>query len=214
MRRLKRAAYALSLFIVFITSMAIQSLGPFVQAEQYNLDAQHKALLGESRDDTKEFLKLNKEGTAYEFAVPKEETAESKQSHGRKDDVYSASLPVDIKDGVGYTETVQNIDIKLVPKFRVGDGKRIDGDHVVYPFGPNKLIYTLKYNGLKEDIVVPKYTSDQLNYSFELSLPSGVEARLDAQGNIGIYSSDPTLFGNISFGSDEDRPGARKRQQD
>ena len=203
---MQRVITASLLASILITSVFIQVLGPIVAANQYRLDATAIKLLGESRDDTAQYLKLDAEAQSYGFEVPKPtDTAATSQHGGRLADAYSASLPLDAKQGITYTDTANKIGITVTPQFMTGPGQQIDGDHIVYPAGAHKLVYTLKYNGLKEDIIVPSFSGDQLDYQFELALPSGVEARLDDQGNIGIYSADATLYGDISFGSDEDR---------
>ena len=172
----------------------------------YALDATIKNIVGESRDDTAEYLREDVENAAFAFEVPKAEDSGDKVHTGRKTDAYSATLPKDAKAGVRFTDTENKIDISIAPKFKTYPGQKVDGDHIVYlAKGGIKLVYTLKYNGLKEDIILPHYMGDELSFDFELSLPTGVEARLDDGGNIGIYSSDPTLFGDISFGSDDDR---------
>lgn len=184
-----------------------------IKPPTYTLDQSTYNLIGESRDDTSQYLTDNKEQKTFKFNVPKAEDSEANQHTGRVVDAYSASLPAKASDGVSVTDKNSKITMTLVPKFRTGEGRRVDGDHIVYSMGATKLIYTLKYNGLKEDIIVPKYIKDTLDYEFDLKLPSGVEARLDDLGNIGIYSSDPTLFGEISFGSDEDRAKIDKARE-
>lgn len=190
--------------LIVLVSILIQAIGPINTAKLYALSPEMQELAGKSRDDSSKYLKLEEKTGNYKFEVPKD-TETSKEHTGRKVDAYSASFAKDPKEGISFTDTATNITLKMIPKFSTQTGQKTEGDHIVYPFGPNKLTYTLKYNGLKEDIILPTFQGDSLDYTFELVLPTGVEARLDEQGNIGIYSADTTLYGNISFGSDKDQ---------
>lgn len=194
-----------SLLVIFLCTLVLQSLAPFLNVQSYELSDQIRTLTGESRDDTADYLKLSDDGSSYRFEVPKSNKSGQFEHTGRVADAFSASLSTDAEGGITVTEKNSQIAVTLIPEFFTQAGKKVEGDHIVYPTGPDKLVYTLKYNGLKEDIIVSEYRADELSYKFTLRLPAGVEARLDSQSNIGIYSADPALFGDISFGSDEDK---------
>lgn len=210
--RIWRLLPTASLLVLFLLTLAIQSFSPFVSLKSYELSNQVRGLTGDSREDTSEYLKLSEDGSNYSFEVP--ETTEANSEHtGRIADAYSTNLSTNAKDGITLTEKNSKIAVTLIPDFHTQAGQKVEGDHLVYPSGPDKLVYTLKYNGLKEDIIVPEYRKDELSYKFTLRLPAGVEAKLDDQGNIGIYSSDSSLFGDISYGSDEDRAKVENARQ-
>lgn len=211
-RRWFLASQAFFLAVVLILSVVLQTYLQ-IKPPTYKLDDATYSLIGESRDDTAKYLTSDEQEAAFKFVLPEESDTDGKQHSGRSADAYEATLATNAKQGITYTDTASNIGVTIKPLFRTGEGKKVDGDHIVYPMGAQKLIYTLKYNGLKEDIIVPKYLGDELDYEFELSLPSGVEARLDRDGNIGIFSSDTSLFGDISFGSDEDRARVDKARE-
>ncbi|MBA3758230.1 hypothetical protein H0X10_01190, partial [Candidatus Saccharibacteria bacterium] len=215
-RRLFIGFETLSIVSVIVLSIFLQTYLQ-ISPPTYTLNDPVYSLVGDSRDDTAQYLTKDEKTGKFSFALPKAEQGEEASAHtGRIADAYQASLPLKASEGVSYTDTKSNIAIGLVPQFKTGEGRKVDGDHIVYPAGSNsQLVYTLKYNGLKEDIIIhePVTGSGALEHGFELVLPSGVEARLDDQGNIGIYSSDPTLFGNISFGSDEDRAKVDKARE-
>ncbi len=212
-RRQFIAGYAF-LTALIIASTAVLQVYLQIKPVNYNLSSAAKALVGDSRDDTKDYLKQNKDQTAYEFSVPQAAGGSELAEHtGRVVDAYSVTLPTRANNGITVTDTQSKIAVTLTPDFHVGSVQKVDGDHIVYPMGSKKLVYTLKYNGLKEDIIVPEFQGNNLDFSFKLTLPSGVEARQDAVGDIGIYSSDPTLFGNISFGSNEDRAKVDKARE-
>jgi hypothetical protein len=205
-RRWFIAAESLAVSLVIVLSAVLQVYLE-VKPPTYKLDSKTYGLIGESRDDAEQYLTSDESNKVFNFSVPEKSDDSGASVHtGRRDDSYSVSIAADAREGITVTENESKIAVTLTPKFKTYEGKKVEGNHIVY-LAQNgvKLIYTLKYNGLKEDIVLPQFMGDKLDYAFDLSLPSGVEARLDQQGNIGIYSSDPALFGNITFASDEDR---------
>lgn len=215
MRSGRRHLGAAGLALLMGVALGIQIIQPFAIQKNYELSPADLKLVGSSRDDTKQYLKPSDDKSSYQFAVPADAASDTgtTKHQGRNNGIYSTSLPLDAKKGITYTDSNTKIDITIAPKFATAAGQRNDGDHMVYPTGASKLVYTHKYNGLKEDIIVPNLTKDELNYEFELALPSGVEARLDKEGNIGIYSADTTLYGNITFGSDADRAKIDKARE-
>lgn len=214
-KRLFVAFESFSIAFVFLLTITLQTYLQ-VNPPTYALDPAVKSLVGETRDDAATYLKDDAQAKAFRFSVPKtDDSGGDASAHtGRIADAYEASLAKDAREGITVTEKESQIAVNLTPTFKTYEGKKVEGDHVVYlAQGGVKLVYTLKYNGLKEDIIVPSYRGDKLEYGFELSLPAGTEARLDGNGNIGIYSSDPTLFGEISFGSDDDRARVEKARE-
>lgn len=211
-----KTAYCLLFVALIFISVMIQAIGPFSNSAFYKMDKKVMSLVGESRDDVQEYLKLNSTNSVYEFSAPTEEKTsdvEQKLSVELDKSIYSASLPRSSDKGITYTDTKTDISIKIKPNFSTLAGEKVEGGHIVYPFGRNKLVYTLKYDGLKEDIVIPEYFANNTDFSFELSLPVGVEAKLDHQGNIGIYSASPVLFGNISYSSEKDQQLIKKARE-
>ena len=200
---------------VLVISFGI-AVTPFIQAtteKPIALDSRVKSLIGGSRDDAKDYLKYDADKKLYNFAVPQQDSASTYSHTGRNADAYSATIPTDHATGITVTANDTKIAITLISEFFTTSARKSDGDHLVYQAGNRQLIYTLKYNGLKEDIIIPKFSGTELSYDFRLQLPSGVEARLDKDGNIGIYSADPTLYGNISFSSDADRARVDKARE-
>jgi hypothetical protein len=106
----------------------------------------------------------------------------------------------------------------MIPQFSTMSGKQVDG-HLVYPISLGqsspKDIYTIKANGIEEDIVYSKSpTNGRISLSYKLKLPSSLQARMMSGGNLGIYSASPALFGNISYGSPADQLRVAKARQD
>jgi hypothetical protein len=130
---------------------------------------------------------------------------------------YAVDLATDASKGVTIhdtTDTTGSFGISLIPEFKTREGKLVDG-RVIYPIKGHdgKLVYSVKANGLKEDLVLDSEQGNTASFSYRLKLPASLEAHMLANGNIGIYSADPMLFGNISYGSDSDRARVEAARQ-
>ena len=135
----------------------------------------------------------------------KEETSSNPSISVNPAAAVGVRLPDDLGQGVEVSDTENKVGFKLAPEFETLPG-RLEQERFVYPtLGPGQLIYTLKGNGLKEDIVLPSFAGSSTSYSFKLELPNSLEARLQEDGSLGIYGPDTVLLGNISTSTDEDR---------
>lgn len=134
---------------------------------------------------------------------------------GKKDDsLYSVQLPKDASKGITYYDNNSGLSFSMVPQFAGGAARQTTDDRLVYPDSAAQAVYTPKSNGLKEDLVLTKPQGDRLSFSYKLNLPKELEARLTSDGGLGVYSADPSLFGNISYGSDADKAAVMKARQD
>ncbi len=124
-----------------------------------------------------------------------------------------ATAPQDLSKGVVVTDTVNNLDFTMTPTFDTWAGQQ-DGNRVVYPLKSGKgwVVYTMHSTGVKEDILLSSAPSDKMTFDYRLSIGDGMEARLQANGSLGIYGN--TLFSsNISTGSDKDAALLKKAKQ-
>ena len=122
---------------------------------------------------------------------------------------YAATLSAESAQGVKVQDTTDKTGqyaVSLVPQFKTREGKLVDG-HVVYPVKGKdaQLVYSVKANGLKEDLVLPVTPGDAAEFAYKLNLPDSLQARLLPNGTVGIFSADSALFGDITYGSDADR---------
>ncbi|MGB4759262.1 MAG: hypothetical protein WBP26_04325 [Candidatus Saccharimonadales bacterium] len=128
---------------------------------------------------------------------------------------YSLEVPEDFNKGVTYHDTNSQLSFSMIPQFKGMSGK-IEQGHIVFPLHDgSRAVYTLKNNGLKEDIIVPEVRENTLTYTYELKLPSTLEIRAlpDGSGAVGVYSANPALFGDISYGNDNDRVQVEKARE-
>jgi hypothetical protein len=108
---------------------------------------------------------------------------------------YALQLPTNPAKGFEYYDVNTQLGFSMTPTAASKVGKLVD-EHIVYPLSSGvQAVYTLKDNGLKEDILMPKYIGNSISYGYTLQLPGSLEARAlnDGSGAIGIYSADPTL---------------------
>lgn len=130
--------------------------------------------------------------------------------------LYSVDIPRDLSKGITYYDNQQGLQFTMTPEFGSFEGEKQDG-RLVYPLKDmtGQAVYTIKNNGLKEDILLDKAPENgRLALRFKLNLPKTLEARVDPDTHeVGIYSADPTLFGNISYGSDTDRQSVMKARE-
>lgn len=127
---------------------------------------------------------------------------------------FTASFSRNPSDGIKVTDPVAFIDLTLKPKFGIGSPRK-DQNRIVYPHSQNDIqsVYTLQPGQMKEDIILNSYQGDELKFDYELDLPDGVEARMEPNGSVGIYSVDPTLLGDITAGSTKDQQLLDKARQ-
>ena len=119
---------------------------------------------------------------------------------------YNFQLPTHLSKGISVTDPVSKLSMLLIPTSDALTGHRVD-NHFVYPLATAGAqdIYTVKANGLQEDIALPGGLTHSLSFSYTLKLPSDLQARRSANGTIGIYTASSALFGNISYGSSADQ---------
>lgn len=189
--------------ILMFVSIFLPTLTQQVQAERYSLTPETSKLVGSSVQSLLDQLNLDEKTRVYNFNAG---YTSGSNNASVKAGQFRASLATTNDHAITIDDPVSNITVKLIPKFGVMDGKKVDG-HILYPASESstQAVYSLKSNGLKEDVVLPYFQSDTKTLNYSLVLPAGVEARLEKSGDIGIYSADSKLFGNVSTGSDADQ---------
>ncbi|MEI9914395.1 MAG: hypothetical protein WDN66_05495 [Candidatus Saccharibacteria bacterium] len=135
-------------------------------------------------------------------------------SIGSNQNAFSLSIPTKLNKGVTFYDDHTGLSFTLAPQFSANAGKNSSG-RLVYPLGRGNVqaVYTIKQNGLKEDMVINKSIGDNASFSYELKLPSDLQARMMPSGAVGIYSASPSLFGHISYGSSSDQSLVNKAKQ-
>lgn len=119
---------------------------------------------------------------------------------------YSFQLSSQLDKGISVTDPTSKLSMQLIPNTGALIGHQVK-EHFVYPLtvAGAQDVFTAKSNGLQEDIALPDGLNHSLSFSYTLRLPSDLQARLNGDGTIGIYSAASALFGNISYGTSNDQ---------
>ena len=215
MTRLQRILCA-SVAVIMLLSAIIPTALHIIDTYRYRLDPATLALIGKSNPNLAAKLIYDTKDEAWQFNKPALDVADStgadtpalkaQAGGGGKDDtsLYSANFPKDPTKGVTITDSQTELSFTMTPEFESYDAQEIQ-DRLVYPMKNGaKLIYTAKSNGMKEDIILPKFIGNDLEFSYKLNLPSTLTAKILDDGAVGIFSADPILFGDVSTASDMD----------
>lgn len=202
-------ASSMLMAILILLSICIPILDTNLTAARYKLPAGIDKLIGPTNADLATKLSYDANKHLYQFnKVSGQATqADPSLSAGAADSrLYSADIYQDSKQGVTLYDNINKLSLNFTPLFATQAAEQ-SSNRIVYPADEanTKMIYTAKNNGLKEDLVLPKAGSDTLSFKYRLNLPTELEARQLNDGSIGVYSADPNLFGNISFGSSQDQ---------
>jgi|GEM_PF-727138 len=205
--------------LLIILGIALPVLQQLLLNNRYHLSADAIQLVGATDPKLQDQLKYT--DGSYEFnqaavqqSGPMRVQAGASTGEGNDTSTYALSVPQDFSKGTTYTDVNTSQSFQLVPQFSGNPVKEVQG-HLVIPVDGAQAIYTLKGNGLKEDIVVPVATQDAMSFSYTLQLPKTLEAKVipDSGGNIGIYSADPTLYGNVSASDSKDQALLQKARE-
>ncbi|MDZ7744294.1 MAG: LamG-like jellyroll fold domain-containing protein [Candidatus Saccharibacteria bacterium] len=208
---------AVAIAVVLFATLAVPAFYIFDRSSSYNLADDLYALLGSPTKGYGKQMSYDSKDDAYVFnqqALNKMsgdpiEQLISKVGAGNESSLplYGASIARDSERGMKFYDTQLETGFTMTPLFETNTGKQDDG-HVVFPLREYRdayLAYTLKSNGVKEDIVLSEPVGDELVFNYDLDLGEALEARLLEDGSLGVYSADPALFGDVSFGSDADK---------
>lgn len=210
--------------VLILSTVVLPVIQHNMTGRRYKLSQDTLQLVGKHNQALASKLTLNQQAGAYEFnkdAVkefnPKDPS--SMQVGGADDkskSLYSLDVSVDPKKGVTFYDSNSKLGFKLVPQFNALPARTEQG-RIVFPLNNGQqAVYTLKNNGLKEDIIIPASNKeDVLKFSYKLELPKTLEAKplADGSGGIGIYGGDPTLYNEMSYGSDKDRELVEKARE-
>jgi len=230
----RRVTLVVICFVLLLT-IAIPTIGQLASERRYALNDISTNLLDKTNPNLSAKLTQDPQTRSYYFnkqgldAAPKNSSASPDAKAGPdpaaalkqmqaqvgggsdKDakSLYSVEFPEDSSKGITYYDNNLGVSFKLYSQNSERSPRLVDG-RIVYPANQGvKAVYTAKNNGIKEDIIVPEFQGDKLEYSYKLELPKELEARLTDDGGLGVYSADPTFFGNVSYGSPEDETNIR-----
>ncbi len=209
--------------VIFLASTIIPTLQFIQDARAFRLSSTAQKLLDTPSQKLANKFTYNAQAKTYHFNE-KEKVTETASADpnpaaamqqmqttvagkdGPEKILYSVDMPENIEQGFTYYDNSLKLSFKLIPEGQTGKGTLKD-DRLIYKLADGtSAVFTAKNNGIKEDIIltVPPEDND-MTWRYTLDLPKTLEARMMDDGGLGIYSADPSLFGNISYGSDADR---------
>lgn len=222
--------------LLFLTGTILPVIQAILTDRGYALSPAARSLVGDANTKLAEQLKWDSNQAAWTFnggapdssnlpggsgaaSVIAAMRAQVGAASGKQSDksTYALTLFQDPKKGITYTDTNTGLSFTMVPQFSAQSGQIVD-NHLVYPLpGGLQAIYTVKGNGLKEDIFVPTHAEQrsQVDLHYTLQLPKTLEARglPDGSGGIGVYGADPTLFSNVQAGQVSDQEALEKARE-
>ncbi len=212
-------------FILVVASIILPVVQSVVAANRYHISHDKAALLDRVNKKLEDKLDFDVEKQVYHFnqagntqGSGKDPLKQLQKSTvgGSGAKLYSVDIPRDLSKGITYYDNQQDLQFTMTPAFDAFQGEKQDG-RLIYPLKgvAGQAVYTIKNNGLKEDILLDKAPEGgKLSMRFNLNLPKTLEARIIPHTqDVGIYSADPTLFGNISYGSDADRQSVMRARE-
>ena len=170
---------------------------------EYSLSATDNAIIGLPNAQYAQSLKYNAKTAGYMFNEGYQ--IGSGQTGVNSGPKISAELDGGTESAVSVTDPANNVAATFKPKFLVSTPLQ-DSNRVIYPVVGKRIsdVYTLDAGAVKENLLVRSYQGDTLTFDYALSLPDGLEARLEKNGTLAIYGVDPKLLGNVTTGSPQD----------
>lgn len=204
---------------VFLLVLLFCGVTWYMNAQRYVLSSAELQLLPSNQSNLVKKLSYDNSKKAFDFnALANEKGPDVLQTEisGGKSGTpqYSARLAVDPKSGVTLSDEVNHLSVKVTPEFAAAAGKMKEG-RVIYPLNSQsgQAVYSLRANGVKEDILLKSSSADRLDFSYRLSYPSDLQPKLMPDGSVGFYSGNPVLYGNITYGSASDKLAVEKARQ-
>lgn len=197
-----RYRFVLAAVILVVADM-FGLINPFFKENAYAL-GESGALLSAPNQMVADRIKFDE--TKQTYSIDAKAVAQSADNPSFGDsNLAGVTLHKDPSKGVTVSDPNNNIDFSMTPQFDLSSGRK-DHDRIVYPLKSRDgfAVYTLKSTGVKEDIILTKSKDDTRSFAYTLNLGSNLEAKLEADGSLGVYGNN-LLSGNVTAGSDKDK---------
>ncbi|HEX8226779.1 MAG TPA: hypothetical protein VF572_02830 [Candidatus Saccharimonadales bacterium] len=193
--------YAGLLLLLFLTSTITAALQPFVHAEPYQLNAEARRVLPDQNPKLAPLLKLNAKKASYEFNEGYSGTDQSGEGTAR----ITATMGADPAQGIKVSDPFTQVEFGMKPRFGLSTGRK-ESNQVLYPLTNQRgyLVYTAQTAGIKEDILLADESGDDARFDYDLTIPEGMEARVESNGAVGVYGSELPISGQVSTGTAKD----------
>lgn len=207
--------YAGLFSFLFIVSLIAGVIGPQLEHKPYEIDDKAKTILPKQNEGFSDVLSFNNAEQIFEYNSGYV-SGDSSDLSGSGDGTprIQASFEQSAQPKVTVTDPTDGVQVSLKPKFKTNLGRQ-DLNQIFYPLKDERsyLVYTTQITGVKEDILVSEYTTDRLEYEYELEMNNGLEAKLDSNGAIYIYGTSLPINGEVSTGTTADAELLEKARQ-
>ena len=187
----------------------------YITRPNYNISSSAQKIIGTPDISlASKFVSYSKADKSYYLnkkAIGQKAKANTIQVGSTSQATYSYKAPVDIsRSEMTFYDNTNNLSFSITPSFKTASGKYKNGEFI-YPMSKGQqAVYSIKDNGVKEDIILNKNLGDKTSLDFKLNLPDTLSAKLMPSGAIGIYSASPMLLGNVSASSSSDQALLKK----
>jgi len=171
----------------------------YVNAKRYDLSATVNQLLGPVNSNLVSKIRYNSQDSSYFFnqAAITENASPAASMHvevggdGKNDQIlYSAQLPTNSSKGVTYYDDNLGLSFSLIPQASFMSVQDEQGRLVYAAANGIQDVYTVKNNGVKDDIVLNNPVGNNLAYAYKLNLPDTLQAKMiPGTDEVGIYSA-------------------------
>lgn len=202
-KQLWRRGYTLAVLLLFVVSTVGTILQPFLDTQPY-ISEQARAILPKKNVAFGKLFAEDYKTEQFTYNKTSAKTSDSSLTESNQPR-FSASFSKQAEKGITVTDTVNQIDFTLKPKFPLMSAKKED-NYMMYKLAKQDgvLVYTSRTASVKEDIILESYSKDSLTFEFELVLGSSLEARVEKDGSLGVYGTDLPINGNVGTGSEAD----------
>jgi len=193
----------------------------YITSQAYKLTTKETALLSQSTVGTK-YIKETSDAITYNRAdeqptskgVEQAITLAANKADATGKQPYQAELSKDPKKGITFSDSDGNRSVTMLAKSS-GFSAKLSDNRVIYPSSSSeKQVYSFKTNGLKSDIILTTAPgADTKTYTWQLKLDKTLEARLNSDGSVGIYSADSSLYDSMQVGDQKSQQLIDKARQ-
>lgn len=198
--------YAIAMAVLVLITTLAATVQPFLNDAFYGVTEATRAVLPQPKESLGTFLTLNEKEAKFIYNEGYTGSSSDQLSKtGQGDPRITATFSKEAGKGMTVSDPINKIDFKMTPKFKLNIGKQ-DKNQLFYPLTKQAgyLVLTAQTASIKEDIVLEKATDDRQEFSYDLDLGDGLEARLEDNGSVGVYGSSLPINGNVATGSDKD----------
>ncbi|MEI7838183.1 MAG: hypothetical protein WCI37_00155 [bacterium] len=187
----------------------------YITRPNYNISSSAQKIIGTPDISlASKFVSYSKADKSYYLnkkAIGQKAMPNTIQVGSNSQATYSYKAPVDIsRSEMTFYDNTNNLSFSITPSFKTASGKYKNGEFI-YPMSKGQqAVYSIKDNGVKEDIILNKNLGDKTSLDFKLNLPDTLSAKLMPSGAVGIYSASPMLLGNVSASSSSDQALLKK----